>query len=262
MAVGGLALPLAGCADEAAEEDASDEDNETVEEEDDSLDDDPEEEGDDERDEEDEEAETEDEPDDQEFSGAGDEAIEDVPIEGGLTVVEATHEGENDFEVRLVPEEQLEEHREGDEDDEDEDDEDEDDEEDEELRTLFVETSGAYAGETARGLEEGNYLLGVVADGEWEVTVRQPRDESGESPPVSVSGDGNEVHGPFEFDGTYQPSGDYDGEGVIVHLFSPTGEAGEFLFHEDSIDNPAEFEFDDVGYLAVESDDEWSVEIE
>lgn len=283
VALSGLSLPLAGCTDEAAQEDnETDDANETDdvdEEEPDSgsenaeAEDDAADEGEDETD----------ELDEQEFSGSGSEAIEDVELEDGLTVVDATYEGEEEFEVRLILEDSLEdddgESADDGEDDgtdeetrdtEDDGDADTDDEtaEDDDLRTLFVNSTGEYTGQTAHDLEEGTYVLSVVADGDWEVTVLQPRDTSGDEPPISISGDGNEVHGPFEFDGTYEPSGEFDGERINVNVRAPTGESDDdtendtFVFHEDSIDAPAEFAYEGVGYVAVKSDGEWSVELE
>ncbi|WP_222919639.1 hypothetical protein [Natrinema sp. SYSU A 869] len=228
VALSGLTLPLAGCSDEAAEgSDGNDgaadndgNDNDT------DGGDSPEEE------------EPADGPDDQEFSGTGDAAIGDVSIEGGLTVVDATHEGEGDFEVRLIP-----------------------DDDGDEAGALFAYSSGASEGQTAQSVDEGTYQLSVVASGDWAVTVRQPRDTSGESPPLSISGTGNEVHGPFEFDGSYQSSGEYDGESISVNILSSTGASRQFVFHEGSIDNPPEFTYEDVGYIEIKSDGEWSVEI-
>lgn len=216
VALGGFTIPLAGCSNEAADdEDASNGDeDETAEEEDEPVD----------------------EPADQEFSGSGDDVIEDVPIEGGLTIVDATHEGEDEFGVRLVPEDGS--------------------------GTLFADSSGAYTGQTARNIDDGSYVLSVVADGDWDVTIQQPRDTSGERPPLSISGSGNEVRGPFEFDGTYQPSGDFDGESISVNILSSTGDSRQFVFNEGSITNPSQFEYEEIGYVEIKSDGEWSIEIE
>ncbi len=226
-ALGGLTLPLAGCTNESAEgnggddgdanesaENSTNDGNETVDEEDATS-----------------------ESAGQEFSGNGAQTVSDVSIRGGLTIVDAAHEGSGDFQVRLIP---------GDGD----------------AGALFADSSGAYAGQTARHIDEGTYQLSVVAGGDWEVTVDQPRPTSGESPPISLSGAGNEVHGPFEFDGSHQPSGDHGGERISVNVLSPTGDARAFVFHEDSIDNPPAFEYDGVGYIEIKSDGEWSVEIE
>ena len=276
VALGGLTLPLAGCTDEAsqADENSSETDADETADEDDADEDTGDGEEPDADDDEDEESA--DEPDEQEFSGSGDDAIEDVSIEGGFTVVDAAYEGEGEFEVRLIPEERL------DEDDEEaadanenEDDAEEggdraDEDADEEdgaesvlfVKSSFVDSSGEYEGQTAHPVDEGTYVLSVVADGDWEVTVRQPRAESGDEPPISLSGDGNEVHGPFEFDGSHQPSGDYDGERIVTNVYSPSGDTTVFAFNESNIENPSEFEFEGVGYVTVKSDGEWEVEIE
>ncbi|WP_245977558.1 hypothetical protein [Halopiger aswanensis] len=292
--MGGLTLPLAGCTNEAAEDDGNETDNETDTDTETSADGN----GDSEDDEDGEDDESTDEPEDQEFSGSGNEAIEDVSIEGGLTVIDATYErssdegddgeaddnesedGDDEFEVRLIPEERLAEDDQDGSDTDDErnatDDEAETDTDDAEaaddesedepepvvfVKSEFVDSSGEYEGQTAHPVVEGTYVLSVVADGDWEVTISQPRDESGEEPPISVDGSGNEVHGPFEFDGSHQPSGEYDGERVIADIY-PISDDPIFVFHENSIENPSEFEFEGVGYLSVKSDGEWTVEIE
>jgi len=145
VALGGLTLPLAGCTNNAAEDDENEENdtadgngNGTVNEE---------------------EEETPDGPEEQKLSGTGPEASNDVSIQGGLIVVDATHEGEDDFEVRLIPENS-------------------------DAGKVFADSSGTYAGQTARHIGEGTYQLSVVADGGWEVTIKQPRPTSGESPPL------------------------------------------------------------------------------
>ena len=259
VALGGLTLPLAGCTDEASQ---SDENSSETDDADDTADEDDADEDTGDEAEPDEDEESVDEPDEQEFSGSGDDAIEDVTIEGGLTVLDAAYEGDGEFEVRLIPEERLAEDGE-EESDANEDEEAEDDADSVPfVKSSFVDSSGEYEGRTAHPVDEGTYVLSVVADGDWEVTVLQPRAESGDEPPISVSGDGNEVHGPFEFDGTHQPSGDYDGERIVANVYSPTGETTIFAFNESSIENPPEFEFEGVGYLTVKSDGEWEVEIE
>ncbi|OLZ41562.1 hypothetical protein A6E15_11465 [Natrinema saccharevitans] len=236
VVLGGVAVPLAGCSNEAADGgDENDDAGEDTDDEDGSAEEDG----------------SADESNEREFSGTGSEALEDIGVEGGLTVVDATHEGDGEFQVRLIPG-----GGEGSEDDA------EDASEPESTGTLFADSSGGYEGQTAWHMEGGTYQLSVVAGGDWTVTVREPRETTGETPPVSLEGTGNEVHGPFEFDGAHQPSGDYDGTEINVTILSTTREATQFVFHEDSIENPTEFEFDGVGYVEIKSDGEWSVDIE
>ncbi|QLG49876.1 hypothetical protein [Natrinema halophilum] len=231
VSLGGLALPLAGCTNDVAEDT---DDPEGTGGADNGTDTDS---GDDTGNETDEDGGPATESGQQEFSGSGESLTDDFAIEGGLTIVDATHDGDGDFGVRLMPEDGGE-------------------------GTIFADSSGTYNGQTAMHMTSGSYRLSVVAGGDWEVVVQQPRDTSGETPPLSFSGSGNEVHGPFEFDGTYRPSGENDGERISVNLLSSTSDSREFLFHHDSIRNPSSFESHDVGYIEVKSDGEWSVEIE
>ncbi|QLG48676.1 hypothetical protein [Natrinema halophilum] len=176
------------------------------------------------------------EPDGQKFTGANVGIVDDVSLRGGLTIIDATHQGDDEFGVRLIPED-------GD-------------------GFLFADSSGSYAGQTAWHTPGGTYELSVVADGDWEVIVQQPRDTSGDRPPVSIAGEGNEVHGPFEFGGRHWPSGDYEGEEIGVNVLSASDTSRTFVFHQGSITNPTAFDFDGVGYLEVKSDGEWSIEID
>jgi len=102
----------------------------------------------------------------------------------------------------------------------------------------------------------------VVADGGWEVTIKQPRPTSGESPPLSINGTGNEVHGPFGSRAPTSPPATTMGSALVSMSSPPTGDSRAFVFHEDSINNPSAFDYEDVGYIEIKSDGEWSIEIE
>lgn len=238
VALAGISLPLAGCTDETAGNGDEDDDDD-VNGDDETTDTGEESEnGAEESENGDEDDETEDVPeesDPQEFAGTGDEVFEDLSLEDGLTVVEATHSGTAEFEVRLVPDD-------GD-------------------GMLLADATGDYDGRTAEHVEDDTYLLSVVGHGEWEVTITQPRDTSGDSLPQSISGNGNEVYGPFEFEGPHTASGDYDGEEISVEIFSPTDEK-EFVFYHGNIDDGSDFYHDGIGYVEVESDGDWSIDLE
>jgi|AntRauMinimDraft_1070381.scaffolds.fasta_scaffold00363_2 hypothetical protein len=179
-----------------------------------------------------------DQPEAQSFSGSGAEVEQDVPIGGGLTVVEATHtNGESNFQVSLVGGE---------------------------FDDLFVNAIGEYDGETAALIDEGEYTLDVEADGDWEVEIRQPRAASGDSLPQSLEGDTPEVHGPFEFDGSHVATGSHSGEANFqVHVYPAEGSFGELVFNEvGQYDGETTFRHSGVGWVAVQAGGDWSLELE
>lgn len=178
-----------------------------------------------------------DQPEAQSFSGSGAEVEQDISISGGLTVVEATHSGEENFQVSLVGGE---------------------------FDDLFVNVIGEYDGETAALIGEGEYTLDVEADGDWEVEIRQPRAASGDSLPQSLEGDTPEVHGPFEFDGSHVAAGSHSGEGNFqAHVYPAEGSFGELVFNEvGQYEGETTFRHSGVGWVAVQADGDWSLELE
>lgn len=176
-------------------------------------------------------------PDPQNFAGSGEEVREGVDIEGGLTVVEATHSGESNFQVYLVGGE---------------------------YDILFVNEIGSYDGETAELVEEGEYIMDISADGSWEITVRQPRSGDGETLPVSYSGNGPNVVGPVRFDGSGIASGSHDGESNFqVTIYPMTGSFGELVFNEiGSFEGEATYTADGIGWIEVVADGNWDIELE
>lgn len=170
------------------------------------------------------------------FSGTGDDVVEDVDIEGGLTALGATHDGSGRFSVSLVgPDEET-----------------------------MIRHVGEYNGAVADRLEGGTYRLEVIADGAWELVVSQPRASSGRSVPASIGDDKDDVYGPFSFEGTHTLSGSYRGDGnFIVHVLSPDGDFRELVINEIGLyDGEEELEYSGVGYVAVQADGEWSIDLE
>lgn len=172
----------------------------------------------------------------QTFSGTGQGGGETVQIEGGLVVTEATHGGTGTFEVSL---------------------------QEVQFGTLVRETGG-YDGAEARFIDEGEYTLSVVADGEWEVTIRQPRADSGESVPVTYTGTSSEVVGPVELPQNGTARFSHTGqEAVQVTVYTEQRPAGPILFRSFG-----EFEDDTVyagglvSWIDVDADGNWTLELE
>ncbi|USZ72033.1 hypothetical protein [Natronosalvus halobius] len=221
-------------------EDASDDSSDDGDGTEDETEDESEETNEDDDDDDDDTDESSSEPEEMTFSGSGAEVHDDLEIEGGLTVVEATHTGgSSNFQVHLVPSE-------GD------------------FDEMFVNEIGEYEGATAALIDSDTYQLDVEADGDWEITIRQPRATSGDSLPQSIDGTVNEVFGPFEFGGSHTAVGEHRGDGnFIVQVYPPEGDWGELVFNEiDEYEGETTFRHDGVGYVAVEAGGDWSLSLE
>lgn len=88
------------------------------------------------------------------FKRSGSEVLEDVSLNSGLTIVEGTHEGASNFIVKFVPSEGR--------------------------NTIVINAIGTYDGATATLAQQGTYMVDVAADGQWSLTIRQPRPSAGD----------------------------------------------------------------------------------
>jgi hypothetical protein len=178
-------------------------------------------------------------PDPMSFSGSGQKAVEDVDMIGGVTIVDASHDGESNFQVEFVPSE-------GD------------------FNELFVNEIGQWEGSVANLIDADTYIIDVTADGDWELTVRQPRPTSGDALSQSASGEGAEVVGPYEFDGTHIATGSHDGESNFqVEVLPIEGSFAELVFNEiGEFEGETTFSHDGLGYVDVNADGAWDLELE
>jgi hypothetical protein len=170
-------------------------------------------------------------------SGSGDHTESGIDLDAGLTVVESRHSGRRGFKTTLVSESESE--------------------------TVFAFHVGEYHGEDAALLDGGSYRLTVEADGDWEAEIRQPRDESGDPVPDSVSGDRPAVRGPYEFGGQHSATATHEGSGSFeVRVFPATGDLAALLFSDlGSVEDETEFEYEGVGWIDVEAAGEWTLEL-
>lgn len=179
-----------------------------------------------------------DEPATQSFSGSGQSVEDGVEIEGGLTVIEASHSGESNFQVSLV--------------------------DGSEFSDSFINVIGDFDGSQADLIDGGEYLLDVNADGSWNINVYQPRAGSGDVLPESLSGSGPDVIGPIEFEGTHIASGSHSGESNFqAQVYPMEGRFAETLFNEiGEFDGETTFSYDGVGWVDVNADGSWQINIE
>lgn len=178
------------------------------------------------------------EPSAQSFSGSGQSVEDGIDIEGGLIVVEASHDGESNFQVSLA--------------------------DDSDFDDSFVNVIGSFDGAQADLIDEGEYLLDVNADGNWDVTIRQPRTGQGDELPTTIAGSGPDVSEPIMFSGTSVATGDHDGDSNFqVQIYPMTGSFGESVFNEiGEFEGETTYSFDGIGWVDVNADGSWSVELE
>lgn len=175
------------------------------------------------------------------FGDTGATVTDEFELAGGVTIIEARHDGDSNFVVELIPTE--------------------DGRED-----LLINTIGAYDGAAGTLAEPGSYLLDIDADGDWEIDVRQPSATAAEaeSLPVELDGSGPAWDGPFQFDGLGHARGVHDGErNFIVEILPQDGLFTELVFNEiGRFEGETTFDIDGIGYVIVDADGSWSVTME
>lgn len=180
-------------------------------------------------------------PQDYTFEGTGSVTHSSVDLTRGLTVVEGSHDGDSNFQVRFLNEEANRYER-------------------------FFDEPGEYDGTNAALLDLGTYLIDVVADGNWTLEVRQPRATEAEaaSLPRSLEGHVPDVIGPIAFDGRHTAYGEHDGDSKFqVQIFPADGASSEVVIDESGdYEGESTFSHDGVGWIDVEADGPWSIEIE
>lgn len=173
----------------------------------------------------------------QTFSGSGDSLIQELQVDGGVVLVEATHDSAEPFSVVLVPESDGKEY--------------------------VIANSDGDGGEYAHLLDAGSYLIEVGAGGDWSVEFVQPNPSSGQTPPISISGTGNVVTGPYDLDGKYISDGKYNRQGDFVVKayplsgFFPT----DVIRATDGVDSPQAFNFSGLCFFQSDVDGEWSLTV-
>lgn len=174
----------------------------------------------------------------QSFRGTDEAVREGITIEDGLTVAEATHAGEGNFQVELAG--------------------------GGEFSNLLVNVTGSFDGSHAEYVDADEYILDVNADGPWSVTLRQPRAWSGESLPRDASGSSPAVVGPLELSGTSIARGTHEGTGNFqVQLYEQGAQFAEVLFNEfGQFDGDTTFSADGIGWVDVNAEGPWSLSVE
>ena len=178
------------------------------------------------------------------LSGKGQQATQKFTLENGLSIFEMAHSGQSNFIVSLL------------------------DEEGNEVGFSLANEIGSFNGSKAMNIAKGGtYLLNIQADGNWQITIRQPR-------PVDAPAT-------TQFSGTSQKATDlfslskgmkifkmsHSGESnFIVQLLDKSGkDVSSSLVNEIGKFNGSKavkIETSDIYILDVAADGDWSISIE
>lgn len=182
------------------------------------------------------EEETAEAPDVQTFEGSGAEVREGINIQGGITVVTGSHDGESNFQVKLAGGE---------------------------YDAHFINVIGQFDGAQADLVGQGDdYILDVNADGNWTLEITQPRATTGTGLPTTIEGQGPSVHGPIEFGGTGVAAGSHDGESNFQAVIYPAeGDFGEHVFNEiGEYSGETSYSLSGLGWVDVNADGAYSID--
>lgn len=143
------------------------------------------------------------------FSGAGQYVTEAIRISRGIVRIVSSHSGGSNFIVKLL------------------------DADTGEMVELVTNEIGSYDGTTVIGLETGDYVFDVDADGPWRVTVEQPRN----APVVTdteFTGYGAQAIGPIRLkSGLVRFTTSHDGSSnFIVWLLESDGDQADLIANE------------------------------
>jgi len=171
----------------------------------------------------------------QEFSGEGDDVVN-VELQGGLVFFDLSHSGSSNLVMWLR----------GESDD------------------LLVNQIGQYTGTTARGVDDGQYVVAVEADGEWSLTIREPREQASVDVPTSSSGTGDGVTAFVSLDGLHTIKASHSGDSnFTIWLYGEDGKRLDLVVNEigDYEGTNSVRVSEGVYLLIVTADGDWSVEI-
>jgi len=190
----------------------------------------------------------------QSYGGSGDSVAGPFQLRDGLATFEITHTGQSNFIVWLYDTDGA-------------------------PVDLLVNEIGSYSGTTLVGVRNGSigaapgvHVLEVIANGSWQIVVRQPQYTSGAALPWNCSGSGDNVTSSFnlptgniEFAFTHNGSSNF-----IVWLYGANGEAVDLLANEIGTYSGSKLVEVQAGsygaspgvhVLSVRADGDWSVAV-
>lgn len=175
------------------------------------------------------------------YYGSGTSSEEGLQLSPGPILAEYSHSGDSNFIVTLVTV----------------------DGESYEDVYLSNEIGDAEGSQAATVTAEGEYILDVDADGDWELSLEQPTDPETESMPFEESGDGSSYIGPFQFDGPTTFQGSHDGESnfiVDAVPIDPSEIGAPGIFNEiGQFEGESTGRVNGVAYLNISADGSWTL---
>lgn len=184
------------------------------------------------------------EPDPIAFSGSGSRVTDEFRIEGGFTTVEFQHGGGSNFIVELL------------------------DPAGDRRDKLVANEIGDADGIWGEGVEQGEWVMDVDADGGWEITVQQPRIPEGGGEDLPYEDSGDDFGGVFalDTDGMSRVWGLHEGSGnFIVESWTLEGERHRdtLVFNEiDEFEGETTLRHDGTTWITVEAGGSWELEFE
>lgn len=181
------------------------------------------------------------EPSQIELSGKGQTATKTFQLSTGLTVFVMGHGGSSNFAVFLLDGNGN-------------------------KVDLLANVVGRYVGAVPVGVKAGSYLLDITADGNWKITILQPRATTGRAIPASYQDKGPRALGPIQMDsGLARFTMKHDGESnFVVFLMNNKGQKLELLANEIgawSGSKAVRVPTRGVYWLSVEADGNWQIDI-
>ena len=177
------------------------------------------------------------------LSGTGQQASEMFYLDEGLVIFEMTHDGDGYFGIWLLDDE-------GDRID------------------LLVNEGGEFDGSKAVGINKaGIYLLDISADGNWTITIEQPRPSTAPPVPKTLNGTGQQASEMFYLDeGLVIFEMTHDGDGYFgIWLLDDEGDRIDLLVNEGGeFDGSKAVGINKAGIylLDISADGNWEISIE
>lgn len=122
----------------------------------------------------------------------------------------------------------------------------------------------AFHATLAHSVSGGDYKLDITTNKEWKVGIRQPRpsESDAEQLPSEVTGTGEDVIGPYLFEGQYTTTL-INEEGRFVHsyIWAPDGESFSLGSNVET-NNETIVDYDGLGYISGEIGEKWLVKFD
>lgn len=178
------------------------------------------------------------------LDGIGDSVSKSFYLEKGVAIFDLSHSGNANFIVKLFNKTTG------------------------NLVDLLVNEIGYFEGETLFGVKtEGDYVLNVTADGNWNIDISQPSPSTGSTPPLSLTGESYGVTDAINLtSGLKTFSFSHDGKAnFIVILYRKDGSIRGLLVNKIGQyegEKAVSIYSQGLYYIDVVADGSWKIEVE